>query len=333
MPHTVFVTAPTLSSAGLDLLEQAGCRSLFLPAGGTPADVERILASEPVDAVISRTVALSAAAVRACPTLRIVAKHGVGVNNIDVEACSERGIPVCTTPGANARSVAEMTVGLMLCAARSLCRMDAGIRAGDWPRRQDGLELHGRTLGLVGYGQIGRRVARICGAMGMRVAAYDPQLRAADLEPEVQMAADMPQLLRQAQVLSLHAPLTARTRSMIGAAQLALLPEGAILINTARGELVDEPALIEALRQGRLRAAALDTTAGEPIPPDSPLLQMDNVVLTPHVGGSTQAALQAMAGGAVAQALAFLDHGKLERASTVNFDRLNNATKREAHVQ
>jgi D-3-phosphoglycerate dehydrogenase len=333
MPHTVFVTAPTLSTAGLDLLAQAGCRSLFLPAGGTPDDVERLLASEPVDAVISRTVALTAAAIRGCPTLKIVVKHGAGVNNIDVQACSERGIPVCATPGANARSVAEMTVGLMLCAARSLCRMDAGIKAGGWPRLQDGLELHGRTLGLVGYGQIGRKVARICSAMGMRVVVCDPQLRATDLEPGVELATDLQHLLPEAQVLSLHAPLTAHTRGLIGAGQLALLPEDAILVNTARGELVDEPALIEALQQGKLRAAGLDTTAGEPIAPDSPLLRMDNVVLTPHVGGSTQAALQAMAGGAVAQALDFLDHGRLQRASTINYDRLNLATQRELNVQ
>lgn len=322
MSYTVFVTAPALSPQGLALLEREGCRSLFLPAGGSPAEVARILASEPVDAVVSRTVALSGEAIAACPTLKIVSKHGVGVNNIDIDACSRRSIPVCTTPGANAQSVAEMAVGLMLCAARSLCRMDAGIKAGHWPRLQDGLELSGSTLGLVGYGQIGRRVARICRAIGMRVLAYDPQARAGQIDEGVELAADLPQLLSQAQVLSLHAPLTAGTRNLIGAEQLALLPARAILVNTARGELVDEPALIEALDSGRLHAAALDTTADEPTAPDSPLRRMGNVVLTPHAGGSTQAALAAMATGAVNHALDFLKCGRLDRASTVNYDSL-----------
>ncbi len=307
MPYTILVTAPRLAPAGLELLRAAGARVLYVDAGQGPDDIERLMASEPVDAVISRTLDLSAAAIAACPSLRVISKHGVGVSNIDVAAATARNIPVYVTPGANAQSVTEMTLGLMFAAARKVSWMDREIRQGRWSRAQDGLELSGRTLGLVGFGQVARRVSQACQAIGMQVAVYDPLLPADAALDGAQRIADLPTLLARSQVLSLHVPLTAQTRNLIGAEQLALLPEGALLINTARGEVVDEPALIQALSSGHLYAAGLDTMAVEPLPADSPLLHLDNVVLTPHVGGSTPAALAAMAVGAARNVLGFLD--------------------------
>lgn len=323
MTYTILVTAERLAPAGLDILTQRGCRVLFVRAGHEVADIERLMASEPIDAVISRTFELSEQAIAASPTLKVISKHGVGVSNIHVAAASARGIPVYVTPGANAQSVCEMTLGLMFAAARKVSWMDSEIRAGRWSRSQDGLELSGRTLGLVGFGQVARKVATVCQALGMPVRVYDPFLKDdSDLQGAVAVDS-LAALLSESHVLSLHVPLTAQTANLIGAAELAMLPVGAVLINTARGEVVDEAALVDALRSGQLYAAGLDTMAIEPLPSNSPLLHLDNVVLTPHVGGSTPAALAAMARDAATNVLGFLDGKPVPRTSCVNADLLS----------
>lgn len=318
MPHTILVTAPKLASAGLDLLNAEDCRVLFVAPEQGAEDIERIMASEPVDAVISRTLDLTAKAIASCPTLKVISKHGVGVSNIDVEAASARGIPVYVTPGANAQSVTEMTLALMFAAARRVSWMDREIRSGRWSRAQDGLELSGRTLGLVGFGQVARRVSVACQAIGMQVLVFDPLLPADSDLQGAERVESLEALLPRSQVLSLHVPLTAKTRGFIGAEQLALLPKDALLINTARGEVVDEAALILALRERRLYAAGLDTMAVEPLPADSELLGLDNVVLTPHVGGSTPAALAGMAAGAARNVLGFLNGTPVAPSACVN---------------
>lgn len=318
MAFTIFITAPKLAPAGLRILEDAGCRLLFMRDGNDAAEVAQILASEPVDAVISRTVALSGDAIRSCATLKVISKHGVGVPNIDVAAASERGIPVYVTPGANAQSVAELTLGLMLAAARKVALLDAELRAGRWTRAQDGVQLAGRRLGLVGFGQVGQRVAKVALALGMEVEAFDPGLRGASPVEGVALHAALDTLLPRADVLSLHIPLNAHTRGLFDAARLALLPRGAIVVNTARGEVIDEPALIAALRSGALFAAGLDTMAVEPLPADSALAALPNVVLTPHVGGSTAAALEGMATGAARNVLGFLRGQSPDLCACVN---------------
>ncbi len=319
MSFTIFVTAPKLAAAGADLLAQAGARVLYLTDPDSPEEVEHVMATEAVDAVISRTVALSAKAIHACPTLKVISKHGVGVSNIDVEAASARGIPVYVTPGANATSVAEMTLALMLAAARHVGWMDRELHAGRWSRAQSGLELNGRTLGLVGLGQVGQRVALVGQALGMRVLAFDPALRGRPSPVDgVSLLDSLDALLPRADVLSLHVPLNRHTRGMLGHDQLARLPRGAILVNTARGEVIDEPALVAALQNGHLHAAGLDTMAVEPLPADSPLTQLANVVMTPHVGGSTPAALAAMARGAAHNVLGWLQGRPVDPAACVN---------------
>ena len=318
-PPTVFVTAPRLAPAGLQRLQAAHCRVLYLQDGGGEAEVAAVLARESVDAVISRTATLSAAAIAACPTLKVISKHGVGVSNIDVAAASQRGIPVYVTPGANAQSVAEMTLGLMFAAARRIAWMDAELRAGRWSRAQDGLELSGRTLGLLGFGQVGQRVARVGLALGMQVVAFDPACAPGPgTVAGVRMLGSVDELLPLSDVLSLHVPLNARTRHLLDAGRIAQLPRGALLVNTARGEVVDEAALIDALRSGRLAAAGLDTMAEEPLPAGHALAALDNVVLTPHVGGSTPAALAAMAGMAAANVLGWLQGSPADPSHCVN---------------
>lgn len=333
MPEfTVFVTAPKLAAPGARLLKDAGCRVLYLPAGSDDDEaVGKIMSTEPVDAVISRTVPLTARDMAACPTLRIVCKHGVGVPNIDVAAATARGIPVCVTPGANAQSVGEMTLGLMFSAARRIAWMDAELRAGRWSRAQDGLELQGRTLGLIGLGAVGRKVAAVAMALGMPVVAFDPSVKALpDALDGVRLLPNVDAVVEAADVLSLHVPLNDATRGLIDAARIARMRPGAILINTARGEVVDEDALIAALRSGHLRAAGLDTMSVEPLPVDHPLLLLPNVVLTPHVGGSTPAALDAMAHCAARTVLAYLQSGQLDLSTCVNAAQISSSIQSNA---
>ncbi|WP_338051036.1 MULTISPECIES: NAD(P)-dependent oxidoreductase [Ramlibacter] len=313
------MTAPRLAAAGVDVLRQAGARVVYTTRPDDAGEIEALMASEPIDAVISRTVQLSGKAIDACPTLKVISKHGVGVSNIDVAAATARGIPVFMTPGANAASVAELALGLMLAAARHVGYMHGELQAGRWTRKQDGIELRGRTLGLVGFGQVAQRLSRIALAMDMQVLAFDPALQNKPSPvPGVSLQPSLDALLPQADVLSLHVPLTERTRGMVGARELALLPPGAILVNTARGEVVDEPALVAALERGALHAAGLDTMAVEPLPAGHALARLPNVVLTPHVGGSTPAALAAMASGAAHNVLQWLDGKPVSAQLCVN---------------
>lgn len=318
MAKKIFVTAAKLHADGVKLIEAAQREIIYLGSAATTDGVDRIMAAEDIEAVISRTAELSEKAIMACPNLKVISKHGVGVSNINVAAATKRGIPVYVTPGANAQSVAEMAIGLLFSAARKIAWMDHELHAGRWARVQDGVELHGKTIGLVGFGQIGQKLAGICLAVGMHVVAFDPAFGSASPMAGVRMLASLEELLPLSDVLSLHIPLTSRTRGLIGQTQLSLLRDGAILINTARGEIVDEPALIERLRAGKLFAAGLDTMAVEPLPADSPLLSLANVVLTPHVGGSTPAALAGMASGAARNVLGFLGGNPPPKAFCVN---------------
>lgn len=228
----------------------------------------------------------TAAMIAAAPRLRLIQKIGVGVNTIDLDAAKIRGIPVCNLPGTNARAVAELSLALMLAALRRLPRFDAGLRNGVWsdPVMQDGLgELGGRTVGLVGYGAVPRLLAPVLAALGCRIL-YTARSAKPDAIGD-HRALDA--LLADADIVSLHLPLTAETTGLINAAALARMRPGAVLINTARGGLVDQAALIAALRSGSLAAAGLDVFADEPLAPSDPLLALPNVTLTPHIAWLT----------------------------------------------
>lgn len=229
---------------------------------------------------------LTAEMIARAPRLRLIQKIGVGVNTIDLEAAKARGIPVCNLPGTNARAVAELALSLMLAAMRRIPRFDAELRAGVWtnPALQDGIgELGGKTVGLVGYGAIPRMLAPVLRALGCRVIYYARHPVAGSPDTWRPLEA----LLAEADVVSLHVPLTAETERMIDTAALSRMKPTAVLVNTARGGLVDQAALIAALREGRLAAAGLDVFACEPIPPEDPLLALENVVVTPHVAWVT----------------------------------------------
>lgn len=228
--------------------------------------------------------------------LRVVVKYGSGMDNIDVEAAQARSVRVSSTPGTNARSVSELAVALLLALARNVALHDRGVRGGSWTRLT-GIELAGKRLGIVGYGAIGREVARIARGLDMEVVAHDPLVDDADV-PLIPLE----DLLATSDAVSLHLPLTSETRGTVGREELAAMKPTAFLLNTARGGLVDENALADALRSGRLAGAALDGFEEEPLG-DSPLRGLDNVVLSPHAGAATHEAVLRTADRAVDQLL------------------------------
>jgi len=228
----------------------------------------------------------------AAPQLRWVARAGAGLDNIDTAAASERGIGVLNVPGANAVAVAELVFGLLLALFRRIPEADAAMRRGEWQKVQ-GRELRGKTLAIVGLGKIGAAVARRARAFEMECVGFDPIVSAADIRALGVEPATFEEIFPRAEILTLHAPMLPETAGMVGAAQLARMPRGAVLVNAARGGLVDEAALVEALRSGALAGAAFDVYANEP-PTGSPLLALPNVVLTPHVGAATVEAQEAV---------------------------------------
>ncbi len=243
----------------------------------------------------------------AAPQLKIIARHGAGYDNVDLEAARERGIIVTNTPDATAFSVAEHTLGLILSVSRRIALGDRGLRAGRWGVRSDcwGVDLYGGTLGVVGYGRIGQRVAALARGLGMAVAYADPV--PADENPAAPaQRLSLEELLPLADVLTLHVTLNPGTRHLIGARELAQMKPGAILINASRGPVVDQAALIEALHAGRLGGAGLDVFEEEPVQGVSPLCQFDNVVLTPHIASQTPATMRRMAMDAVEEVLRVL---------------------------
>lgn len=244
------------------------------------------------DAVIVRNrTRVDAALLDAGPGLRVVGRLGVGLDNIDVAACGARSIEVIPATGANALAVAEYVIGTAMLLLRGAYRATDDVAAGRWPRAalSEGRESHGKTLGLVGFGSIGRLTAASARALGMRVVAHDPAIdRGAPLwhEHDVEPLA-LDDVFARADVVSLHVPLVDSTRNLVDARRLALMKPGAILINTARGGIVDEAAVAAALRAGTLGGAALDVFAGEPLASGSPLAGAPNLVLTPHIAGVT----------------------------------------------
>jgi phosphoglycerate dehydrogenase-like enzyme len=297
------VIVQPIHPAGVALLRAAGLSVAEAPA--PDLDTLRPLLAE-ARAVITRNAGFSAAAMAAAPGLRVISSHGTGTDAIDRAEAARRGIQVCNTPGANARAVAEHALALILAAAKLLPQAEAALRAGDfgYRDRHATTELAGRTLGLVGFGHVARLLAAMGACLGMRVLVASAHAGAAELAALGAAAADLDRICAEADVLSLHA--VPRGAPLFDAARLARLRPGAILVNTARGALVDEAALARALHDGRLGAAALDVFRHEPLPQDSPLLAAPNLILTPHMAGSAEAAQRRTAEAAARNVLAAL---------------------------
>jgi phosphoglycerate dehydrogenase-like enzyme len=268
------------SGEHLARLEQSGLVVRY-PAVERPlAETEMVELVEGCEGLIVGVDPVSAEVLDAGP-IRVVVKYGSGLDNIDLEATSARGVSVAATAEANARSVAELTLGLMLALARHIVAHDRLVRSGSWARRP-GIELEGKRLGVIGYGAIGRTVARLAEGLGLTTVAHDPAVFEADVE-----LVELDELLASSDLVSLHVPLDESTRGLLGVRELALMRQGALLVNTARGGLVDEHALADALRSRRLGGAAFDVFVEEPLPADSPLLELESFIASPHVGAAT----------------------------------------------
>ena len=310
---TVLVT-DGVSATGLQPLKSDGRFEVVeVPDSGTAGFASAL---EGAQALIVRSATdVGAELLAGAARLRVIGRAGVGVDNIDLDAATERGIAVLNAPAGNTVSAAELTMALILATVRRVAAADASVRSGEWKRsRFKGAELRGRTLGLVGAGRIGGAVAQRCRAFGMRVLAHDPYLteaRAAELQVE---RASFDQVIESADVLSLHVPLTDDTRGLIGSAALARMKRGAFLVNVARGGVVDEAALAESLASGHLAGAALDVFSNEPLEEDSPLRAAPNLVLTPHLGASTDEAQELVATEIAEAVRAALADGDLSRA-------------------
>ena len=273
---------------------------------------------ESADALIVRSaVQADAELISGAKKLRVIGRAGVGVDNIDLDAATRQGIAVMNTPGANAVAVAEQTMGMMLAMARHLCRADALMHAGRWEKKSlQGTELRGKTLGIAGLGRIGMEVARRARAFGMVLVAHDPFVSAGVAKEQGIRLTSLDELYAAADYITLHVGLTPQTTGMINQASLKKMKKGVRLVNCARGELVHEADLVEALKQGHVAAAALDVFAEEPLK-QSPLQAMENVILTPHTGGSTYEAQEAVGIQIAQQVKEYLKHGVIQNAVNV----------------
>jgi D-3-phosphoglycerate dehydrogenase len=304
----VLVTHERLAAEAVRLLNDNDVDVLFSPPYTPPGELAEKLARWQVDALIVRQGRITAPVIAASPKLRVIAKHGVGVDNVDLRAAAERGIPVVRATGSNARAVAEMAITLSVALLKELPHLDASIKNGQWLKPAFvGRDIEDSVLGLVGFGSIGQEAARMARALGFRVVAYDPLGREAIRSFDAGAERSFDELLAEADVISLHCPLTRETRGMIGRAQFEKMKPGAILVNTARGGLVNEADLLAALRDGRIGGAGLDSFAQEPPSPDNPLWQAPRLIVTPHVAGVSYGSTRAMAMMAARQVIDILD--------------------------
>jgi len=299
---TILVTGADLAPQALALLD--GHEVVY--AGKTPTEESLVALCQQHDpaAIIVRYGKVGAAIMDAAPSLKVISKHGSGTDTIDKVAAQARGIEVAAAAGANAAAVAEQALALLLACAKSVVALDARMHAGHWDKAtHKSLELHGRTIGLVGLGAIGLRFARMADALGMRVIGFDPYARNL---PDYIQSVDLETLWRESDAVSLHCPLTADNKGLLNAETLAQCKRGVIVVNTARGGLIDEAALLHAVRSGQVMAAGLDSFAVEPMTAGHPFQGEPHFVLSPHIGGVTGDAYVNMGLGAARNLLEVL---------------------------
>lgn len=302
MNPRIIVTGADLAQQALDLL--GGYEIIY--AGKTPTEDDLVALAKQHDpvAIIVRYGKVGAAVMDAAPSLKVISKHGSGTDTIDKVAAKARGIEVVAAVGANAAAVAEQALALLLACAKSVVALDARMHAGHWDKAtHKSLELGGRTVGLVGLGAIGLRFAKMADALGMRVIGFDPFAK--NLPAYVQ-SVDLDTIWREADAISLHCPLTDENRGMLNATTLAQCKRGVIVVNTARGGLIDEAALLDAVRARQVMAAGLDSFAVEPMAAGHPFQREPHLILSPHIGGVTSDAYVNMGVGAAQNLLAVL---------------------------
>lgn len=318
--HRVLITSDYLRPGdAVDLrLRDHGLATVHEQIGGGPGAVARLIrALASADGALIANDPMTAEVLAQAPRLKAIVRTGVGYDSVDIEAAARHGITVSNLPGINANAVAEYTLGLILAAARRLIASAEGVAAGRWPR-EDGHELRGATLGLVGFGSSARAVVPLARAFGMRILAHTHVPPAERDTPDIEFV-DLPDLLSAADYVSLHTALTPTTRNLIDGPALTRMKRSAILINTARGAIVDEKALVAAVRDGVIAGAALDVVRDEPLPADSPLRGVPGITVYSHLAGQTAEARAAAGAEGAEELIRALEGGP---ANCVNADLL-----------
>ncbi|WJH38688.1 hydroxyacid dehydrogenase (plasmid) [Aliirhizobium terrae] len=288
----VMITGAELVEEARHLLAAHDVEAIYAPAYSTPEDLAAIARDKEVDAILVRQGQINRLVISSSPRLKVIAKHGSGVDNIDLSAATDRHVPVLRALAANAQSVAELAISLTVSLMKDVVPLDTAVKGGGWPKtKYVGRDLAGAVFGVIGFGEIGQRAAGLARGLGMQVIAYDPF---ANDTAEVSVNRDLDVILKAADIVSLHCPLMPQTHHLINAERLSLMKPTAFLVNTARGAVVDEAALIHALRAQTIAGAALDSFEVEPPTADNPLWSLPNVIATPHVGGASRSALRNM---------------------------------------
>lgn len=323
----ILVTGPAIDEQAANLIAENGYDVAYVPPYTNEEALVRIVSEVDPIGVIVRMGRFGASAIDAAPSLRVLSKHGVGVDNIDVDAATRRDIPVIVAAGANARSVAEHAIALLLATVKRIVPLDSGLRAGRWDKAGfSGVEIAGLTIGLVGFGAIARHTAVYGQALEMNVRAFDPFAeKSAFTDAGVLRDNAVTDLLAGSDIVSLHCPLTPETRSLVDDEALRLMKAGAYIINTARGGLIDEDALVRAIDSGHIAGAGLDTFATEPPSPEHPFWQRQQIVVTPHIGGVTKQANVRVGVDAVEGILAVIQGRDPGRERIVNYRALAKA--------
>ncbi len=293
---TVIVTE-VINQAGVAYLNERGVNVIELPPGSTEETLAGMITE--ADGLITRgSIAITRELMELSPRLKVVGVHGIGCDHVDLAAAKELGKVVCNTPDAVTVTVAEMAMATTLALLRNVVSADKAVRAGEWKRKYSdliGVELAGMKVGIIGMGRIGKATAVRMQAFGARIS-YWSRTRKPDLEKEHGFNwMDLDDLLRESELISLHIPATPETMKIISASRIESMRDGVYIVNTARGKVIDEDALIKALQSGKVKAAALDVFENEPLGTDSPLCTMDNVILTPHLSASNVAGMIRMA--------------------------------------
>ena len=297
MAYRILV-AEAVADSGLDMLRAAGCE---VKKTNSTKKEDLIRDLKDCDGIIVRTAVMDAEVLAANPQLKVIGKHGVGVDNVDLDYCRAHGIPVVNTPRANSQSVAEHAITLILASAKQIAYKAACYAKEDYAvkDRMEGNEISGKVLGLIGFGNIGSRVAKIAHhGFDMRVIAYDPFLPEGVREDGVEVTHNAEEVYRQADFISVHTPATPQTIHSISTEQFRMMKKTAYFVNTSRGLVVDEPALIKALQDGEIAGAGLDVSDPEPAKGDNPMHKMNNVIMTPHSAAGTKDALNRMSADA-----------------------------------
>ncbi|WP_085032939.1 hydroxyacid dehydrogenase [Ensifer aridi] len=325
--RNILVTGPAINEQAAQIAASKGYTVAYVPPYTSEEDLVRMVTELDPVGVIVRMGRFGAAAIDAAPSLRVLSKHGVGVDNIDVDAASRRDIPVVVAAGANALSVAEHAIALIFATVKRIVPLDSGLRAGRWEKPGfAGKELAGMTIGLVGFGAIARQTAAFARSLGMKVRAYDPFAdEEAFADTGVARDTDVEGLIAGCDIVSLHCPLTPETRNLLDDRRLGLMKSGSYVINTGRGGLIDEDALLRAIESGHVAGAGLDTFQTEPPAADHPFWKHQKIVVTPHIGGVTREANVRVGVDAVEGILAVVEGRPLGRERIVNFRALAKA--------